>query len=55
MVCGEVSRAGVGWFFEICNRTHSDCLPVVDSPQCWGIVSCSWLKTDVADIWTLYG
>ncbi len=29
--------------FLILNRTHSDCLPVVDSPQCWGMVSCSYL------------
>ncbi len=29
-------------FFQICNRTHSDCLPFVDSPQFWGMVSCNW-------------
>ncbi len=28
---GVQSRCGV--FFQICNRTHSACLPVVDSPQ----------------------
>ncbi len=22
--------------FQTCNRAHSDRLPVVDSPQCWG-------------------
>ncbi len=29
-------------FFQTCNRTHSDHLPVVDSPECWGMVSCNW-------------
>ncbi len=29
-------------FFQTCSRTHSDRLPVVDSPQCWGMVSCNW-------------
>ncbi len=38
-------------FFQTCNRTHSDrlillllikLLPVVDSPECWGMVSCNW-------------
>ncbi len=29
-------------FFQTCSRTHSDRLPVGDSPQCWGKVSCSW-------------
>ncbi len=28
-------------FFQTCNRTNSDRLPVVDSPQCWGMVSCN--------------
>ncbi len=28
-------------FFQTCNRTHSDRLPVVDSPQCWGMVKNS--------------
>ncbi len=46
-----ICSAGVGggglqevWmvFFQTCNRTHSDCLPVVDSPECWGMVSCNW-------------
>ncbi len=38
---GVQSGCGV-FFFQICNRNHSDCLPVVDSPQCWGMVSCNW-------------
>ncbi len=25
-------------FFQTCNRTHSDRLTVVDSPQCWRLV-----------------
>ncbi len=29
-------------FFQICNITHSDRLPIADSPPCWAIVSCSW-------------
>ncbi len=28
--------------FQTCNRTHSDRLPVVDSPESWGMVSCNW-------------
>ncbi len=49
----SVGRAGgvLMKFFQICNRTHSDCLPVVDSPQCWGMVSCSWLS--LSDLSTL--
>ncbi len=33
-----------GWmvFFQTCNRTHSDRLPFVDSPESWGRVSCNW-------------
>ncbi len=30
---------GVGFIFQSCSRTHSDRLPGVDSPQCWGMVS----------------
>ncbi len=42
-----VGEAGVAggmnvFFFQTCNRTHSDRLPVVDSPECWGMVSCNW-------------
>ncbi len=40
---GEMGVAGsVYGVFQTCNRTHSDRLPVVDSPQRWGMVSCSW-------------
>ncbi len=35
-----VQGGGVGCFFQICNRTHSDRLPVVDSLQCWRMVYC---------------
>ncbi len=45
---GVQSRCGV--FFQICNRTHSDCLPVVDSPRCWGMVSCSWSLSDISTL-----
>ncbi len=34
-------ECGMFFFFFICNRTHS-VLPIVDSPQCWGMVSCNW-------------
>ncbi len=44
-------QSGCGVFFQISNRTHSDCLPVVDPPQCWGMVSCSWLS--ISDLSTL--
>ncbi len=37
-------------FFQTCNRTHSDRLPVVDSPQCWGMVSCSWCLSDLSTL-----
>ncbi len=40
---GEMGVAGsVYGVFQTCNRTHSDRLLVVDSPQRWGMVSCSW-------------
>ncbi len=35
----------------IWTRTHSNRLPVVDSAQCWGMVSCSWLS--LSDLSTL--
>ncbi len=47
-VAGDVNGCVESWsgwyvfFFQICDRTHSDCLTVVDSPQCWGMVSCNW-------------
>ncbi len=44
-------QSGCGVSFKICYRTHSDCLPVVDSPQYWGMVSCSWLS--ISDLSTL--
>ncbi len=37
MVVWRGVQGGCGLFFRICNRTHSDCQPVVDSPQCWGM------------------
>ncbi len=42
MVVWRVVQSGCGMFVQTCSRTHSDRLPVVDSPQCWGMVSCSW-------------
>ncbi len=44
MVVWRGVQGGCGVFFQTCNRTHSDCLLVVDSPQCWGMASCSWLS-----------
>ncbi len=52
-VTGGVN-GGVEWcgvFFQTCSRTHSYRLPVVDSPPCWGMVSCSWLS--LSDLSTL--
>ncbi len=37
--------------FQTSNITHSNRLPVVDSPQCWGMVFYSWLS--LSDISTL--
>ncbi len=51
MVVWRGVQSGCGMFFQICNITHSDRLPVVDSPQCWGMVSCSWLS--LSDLSTL--
>ncbi len=32
-----------GWcFFQTYSKTHSNRLLVVDSPECWGMVSCNW-------------
>ncbi len=39
---GGGGAGGVNGVFQTCNRTHSDRLPVVDSPECWGMVSCNW-------------
>ncbi len=36
MVVWRGVQGGCGVFFQTCNRTHSDHLPVVDSPQCCG-------------------
>ncbi len=33
---------GTNGVFQTCNRIHSDHLPDVDSPECWGMVSCNW-------------
>ncbi len=51
MVVWRGVQSGCGVFFQICNRTHSDCLPVVDYAQCWGMVSSSWLS--LSDLSTL--
>ncbi len=29
-------------FLKPATKTNSARLPVVDSPQCWGMVSCNW-------------
>ncbi len=44
MVLWRDVQSGCGVFFQTCNRTHQNHLPVVDSLQCWGMVSCSWLS-----------
>lgn len=30
------------WAFQTCGKTLSGLQPVVESPQCWGMVPCSW-------------
>ncbi len=60
MVVWRGVQGGCGVFFQICNRNHSDCLPVVDSPQCWGMVSCNWwfrsyLSTLKQNHWKIIG
>ncbi len=42
MVVWRGVKGGCGVVFQTCSRTHSDRLPVVDSLQCWGMVSCNW-------------
>ncbi len=42
MVVWRGVQGGCVFFFQTCSRTHSGRLPVVDSPECWGMVSCSW-------------
>ncbi len=49
--CVERCSGRVRGVFQICNRAHSDRLPVVDSLQCWGMVSCGWLS--LSDLSTL--
>ncbi len=51
MVVWRCPAVQCGVFFQTCNRTHSNRLPVVDSPQCWGTVSYSWLS--LSDLSTL--
>ncbi len=36
MVVWRDVQSGCGVFFQTCNRTHQNHLPVVDFPQCWG-------------------
>ncbi len=42
MVVWRGVQGGCGLFFQTNSKTHSDRLAVVDSPQCWGVVSCNW-------------
>ncbi len=51
MVVWRGVQGGCGVFFQTCNRARSNRLPVVDSPQCWEMVSCSWLS--LSDLSTL--
>ncbi len=51
MVVWRGVQGGCGVFFQTCNGTYSNRLPVVDSPQCWGMVFCSWLS--LSDLSTL--
>ncbi len=49
-VAGGV-QGGCGMFCQTSNITHSNLRPVVDSSQCWGMMSCSWLS--LSDLSTL--
>ncbi len=42
MIVWRGVQSGCGMFFQTCSRTHSDHLPVVDSPQC-----CSFVVGDL--------
>ncbi len=39
--CVERCSGWVCFFFQTCNKRHSNRMLVVDSPQCWGMVSCN--------------
>ncbi len=39
MVVWRGVQGGCGVFFQTCSKRHSNRLLVVDSPQCWGMVS----------------
>ncbi len=41
MVVWRGVQGGCGVFFQTYSKSHSDRLLVVDSPQCWGMVSCN--------------
>ncbi len=41
MVVWRGVQGGCGVFFQTCSKRHSNRLLVVDSPQCWGMVSCN--------------
>ncbi len=40
--CVERCSGWVCFFFQTYSKNHSNSLPVVDSPECWGVVSCNW-------------
>ncbi len=40
MVVWRGVQGGCGVIFQNDNKTCSSRLPVVDTPQCWGMVSC---------------
>ncbi len=42
MVVWRGVQGGFGMFFQTYSKNHSNCLPVVDSPVCWGMLSCDW-------------
>ncbi len=41
---------GVLGVFQNCSRAHSDCLPVADSPQCWGMASFRPFHTEAESL-----
>ncbi len=42
MVVWRGLQDGCGVFFQTYSKNNSNRLPVVDSPECWVMVSCNW-------------
>ncbi len=42
MVVWRGVQGGCGVIFQTYSKRHSNRLPGIDSPECWGMVSCNW-------------